>query len=125
VFFVPDAEAVDIGSLGRPVEHDPLFPERVNVEVATVQAPDRIRMRVWERGVGITQACGSGACATLVAAVRRGLTGRKATLVLDGGDLTIEWRGDDHVIMTGPAATSFTGEVDDSLLSATPRAAAA
>jgi diaminopimelate epimerase len=125
VFFVPDAEAVDIATLGRPVEHDPLFPERVNVEVATVQAPDRIRMRVWERGVGITQACGSGACATLVAAVRRGLTGRKATLVLDGGNLTIEWRDDDHVIMTGPAATSFTGEVDDSLLSATPRAAAA
>ena len=125
VFFVPDAEAVDIASLGRPVEHDPLFPERVNVEVATVRAPDRIRMRVWERGVGITRACGSGACATLVAAARRGLTGRKAILELDGGELTIEWRDDDHVIMTGPAATSFVGEVDDSLLQATRRAAAA
>lgn len=126
VFFVDDADAVDIATLGRPVEHDPLFPERVNVEVATVQSPSRIRMRVWERGVGITQACGSGACATLVAAVRRGLTGRKATLALDGGDLTIEWRDDDHVIMTGPAATAFTGEIDDSLLSGTaPRAAAA
>jgi diaminopimelate epimerase len=117
VFFVPDADSVDIAVLGRPLEHDPLFPERVNVEVATVQAPDRIRMRVWERGVGITQACGSGACATLVAAARRGLTGRKATILLDGGNLTIEWRADDHVIMTGPAATSFTGEIEDSQLS--------
>jgi diaminopimelate epimerase len=125
VFFVPDAEAVDIATLGRPVEHDLLFPERVNVEVATVQASDRIRMRAWERGVGVTQACGSGACATLVAAVRRGLTGRKATLVLDGGDLAIEWRDDDHVIMAGPAATSFTGEIDDSLLSGDKLRAAA
>jgi len=78
-----------------------------------VLAPDRIRMRVWERGVGVTRACGSGACATLVAAVRRGLSDRKATLVLDGGDLTIAWREDDRVIMTGPAATSFIGEVDE------------
>jgi diaminopimelate epimerase len=122
VFFVPDAEAVDIAALGRPVEYHPLFPERVNVEVATVQSPDRIRMRVWERGVGITQACGSGACATLVAAVRRGLTGRKAILVLDGGELTIEWRDDDdHVIMTGPAATSFIGEIDDSFIAGPAR----
>jgi diaminopimelate epimerase len=126
VFFVPDADSVDIAVLGRPVEHDPLFPERVNVEVATVEAPDRIRMRVWERGVGITQACGSGACATLVAAARRGLTGRTATIVLDGGNLTIEWRTDDHVIMTGPAATSFIGEIEDSQLSGSaPRAVAA
>ena len=121
VFFVPDADAVDIATLGRPVEYHPLFPERVNVEVATVQSPDRIRMRVWERGVGITQACGSGACATLVAAVRRGLTGRKAILVLDGGELTIEWRDDDHVIMTGPAATSFIGEIDDSFIAGPAR----
>jgi diaminopimelate epimerase len=126
VFFVADADSVDVAALASPIEHDPLFPERVNVEVATVQSPDRIRMRVWERGVGITQACGSGACATLVAAVRRGLTGRKATLALDGGELTIEWRDDDHVIMTGPAATSFIGEIEDSLISGTvPRAAAA
>jgi len=116
VFFVPDAEAADVAGLGSRVERDPLFPERTNVEFATVQASDRIRMRVWERGVGITQACGSGACATLVAAARRGLTGRKATLALDGGDLTIEWRDDDHVIMTGPAALSFTGEIEDHLV---------
>jgi diaminopimelate epimerase len=126
VFFVDDAEAVDLPSVGPAIEHDPLFPERVNVEIATVLAPDRIRMRVWERGVGITRACGSGACATLVAAARRGLTGRHAALLLDGGQLTIAWRDDDHVIMTGPAATSFTGEIDDShFTAAEPRAAAA
>jgi len=113
VFFVEDAEAVDIENIGPLIEHHSLFPKRINVEVATVLAPDRIRMRVWERGVGVTRACGSGACATLVAAVRRGLSDRKATLVLDGGDLTIAWREDDRVIMTGPAATSFIGEVDE------------
>jgi len=122
---VPDAEAVDVAALGSRVEHDPLFPERTNVEFATVQGPDRIRMRVWERGVGITQACGSGACATLVAAARRGLTGRKAALVLDGGDLVIEWRDDDHVIMTGPAALSFTGEIEDHLVTVPAHRAAA
>jgi diaminopimelate epimerase len=73
-------------------------------------------MRVWERGIGITQACGSGACATLVAAALRGLTGRKAALALDGGELTIEWRDDDHVIMTGPAALAFTGSIHEGLL---------
>jgi diaminopimelate epimerase len=125
VFFVPDAEAVDVSGLGSRIEHDPLFPERTNVEFATVQAPDRIRMRVWERGAGITRACGSGACATLVAAARRGLTGRKATLALDGGELTIEWRDDGHVIMTGPAATSFTGEIEDHLVTQPAARAAA
>ena len=116
VFFLPDAESVPLTELGPAIEHAPLFPERVNVEVATVIARDRIRMRVWERGVGITLACGSGACATLVAAVRRGLSDRRAILVLDGGELAIEWRDDDRVIMTGPAATSFVGEIDPSLL---------
>jgi diaminopimelate epimerase len=124
VFFVPDADAVDLPELGPAIEHAPLFPERVNVEVATVEAPDRIRMRVWERGAGITLACGSGACATLVAAVRRGLSARKATLALDGGDLLIEWRDDDRVIMTGPAATSFIGEIDESLMPGTTGRAA-
>ena len=116
VFFVADSESVDLTAIGPVIEHAPLFPERVNVEVATVLAPDRIRMRVWERGVGITQACGSGACATLVAAARRGLSGRKATLVLDGGELIVEWRADDRVIMIGPVATSFTGQVGEDLL---------
>jgi diaminopimelate epimerase len=113
VFFVERAEAIDLAGLGPGVERDALFPQGVNVEVATVEAPDRIRMRVWERGIGITRACGSGACATLVAAVRRGLTGRTATLALDGGDLLIAWRDDDHVIMTGATATSFVGELDE------------
>lgn len=125
VFFVPDAEAVDVAGLGPVIEIDPLFPERTNVEFATIQSPDRIRMRVWERGTGITQACGSGACATLVAAARRGLTGRKAILAMDGGELTIEWRDDDHVIMTGPATLAFTGTVDESLLPAKALRAAA
>lgn len=121
VFFVADAEAVELAELGPAIEHAPLFPLRTNVEVATIEAADRIRMRVWERGVGITLACGSGACATLVAAARRGLSARKATLVLDGGDLTIEWRTDDHVIMAGPATTSFVGEIDDAFLPGAPR----
>jgi diaminopimelate epimerase len=109
VFFVPDAEAVALTLLGPGLEHDPLFPERTNVEVAQILSPERIRMRVWERGVGITLACGTGACATLVAAARRGLTGRKADVVVDGGVLTIEWREDNHVIMTGPIAVAFSG----------------
>src|SRR5579859_235554 len=109
VFFVPDAEAMDVAGLGSRIEHDPLFPERTNAEFATVQGRDRIRMRVWERGAGITEACGSGACATLVAAVRRGLSERRATVTLDGGDLVIEWRGDNHVIMIGASALSYSG----------------
>jgi diaminopimelate epimerase len=126
VFFVPEAESVDLTIRGRPVELDPLFPQRTNVEFATIQSSDRIRMRVWERGVGITQACGSGACATLVAAVRRNLIpGRKATIALDGGDLLIEWRDDDHVIMTGPAALSFIGEIEEHLVTVPARQAAA
>jgi diaminopimelate epimerase len=125
VFFINDAEAIDLAALGPVIERDRLFPERTNVEIATVVAPTRIRMRVWERGAGITPACGSGACATLVAAARRGLTGRKATLLLDGGELLIEWRDDDHVVMTGPAETSFTGEVDERFFQAAERRAQA
>ena len=109
VFFVPDAEAVALAEHGPLVEHHPLFPERTNVEVVEVLSPTRLRMRVWERGTGITSACGTGACAALVAAVRRGLSERKAELVLDGGSLEIEWLADGHVLMTGPAAISFTG----------------
>jgi diaminopimelate epimerase len=118
VFFVPDAEAVALEILGPQLEHHPLFPQRCNIEVATVLADERIRMRVWERGVGITRACGTGACATLVAAARRGLTGRRAEVLLDGGPLEIEWLDNGHVRMTGPAATSFSGKLDDTLLQA-------
>jgi diaminopimelate epimerase len=116
VFFVPEAEAIDLKTLGPPLERHALFPERCNIEAATVLSPTRIRMRVWERGVGITRACGTGACATLVAAARRGLTGRKADVILDGGTLEIEWLPNGHVRMTGPVTTSFTGVLDESLL---------
>jgi len=120
VFFVPDTEAIDLKTLGPQLERHALFPERCNIEAATVLSPRRIRMRVWERGVGITRACGTGACASLVAAVRRGLTAAKAEVVLDGGPLEIEWLPDMHVRMTGPVATSFTGVLDESLLRSAP-----
>jgi diaminopimelate epimerase len=111
VFFVDDAERIDIASLGPALERHPLFPERTNVEVAHVLSRGRLRMRVWERGVGVTRACGTGACATLIAAARRGLADREATVALDGGELDIAWLKDGHVLMTGPVAISFTGEL--------------
>ena len=112
VFFVPDCGAVELDRLGPEIEHDPLFPARVNVNVATVTARDAIRLRVWERGVGETRACGTGACATAIAAMRRGLTDRRVTVNLAGGALSIEWRADNSILMTGPAVISFTGEFD-------------
>jgi diaminopimelate epimerase len=116
VFFVDDVEAVDLAALGPVLEHHALFPERANIEIAQVLSPERVRMRVWERSAGITQACGSGACAVLVAAARRGLTGRRAEIVLDGGTLTIEWLPDDHVLMIGPVALTCSGRLDPSLV---------
>jgi diaminopimelate epimerase len=116
VFFVADAEAVDLPRVGPAIEHSPVFPERANIEFVSVRARDRLRMRVWERSAGITQACGSGACAALVAAARRGLADRRATVLLDGGELEILWRPDGHVEMTGPVATSFAGTLDAALL---------
>jgi diaminopimelate epimerase len=115
-FFVTDVEAIDLAALGPILEHDPLFPERANIGVAAVGEHEDIRLRVWERGAGITRACGSGACAAVVAAHRRGLAGRRATVELDGGTLDIDWREDGHVIMTGPVAQSFEGAFDPSLL---------
>lgn len=109
IFFVDDAEAQPLDRFGPMVENHPLFPERANVSVAEVQSKHAIRLRVWERGAGITKACGSAACAVVAAAHRRRLTARKATVTLDGGDLGVEWREDDnHIIMTGPLA--FDGE---------------
>ncbi|WP_343560623.1 diaminopimelate epimerase [Kiloniella sp. b19] len=116
VFFVEDPDALDLQTLGAQLEHHPLFPERANINVAGITAENTLRLRVFERGAGITSACGTGACATGVAAARRGLTGRKTTIHLDGGPLHIEWREDGHVIMTGPVATAFKGELDPSLL---------
>ncbi len=119
VFFVADAERIDLETLGPVLEHDPLFPERANISAAQVEGPDSIRLRVWERGVGITRACGTAACAAAVAGVRRGLTNRRVRVRLDGGTLDLEWRAEDgHVIMAGPVAESFTGVMDGSLLAA-------
>lgn len=117
VFFLGEEPREEmVRGLGSMIEHHPLFPEGVNVGFAQVLAPDRIRLRVWERGAGLTRACGTGACAALVAAARRGLSSRKATLVLDGGELTIDWReSDDHVIMTGPVEIEFTGRLPETV----------
>jgi len=111
-FFVAEANAIDLAGLGPQLEHHTLFPERANIGIAQILSPERLRLRVWERGVGITRACGTGACAALVAASRRGLTGRRAEVVLEGGTLEIFWRDDGHVVMTGPVATSFRGSFD-------------
>jgi len=115
VFFVDDIQKVDVPNWGKKVEYDPLFPQRTNVEFAEVRARDEIRMRVWERGTGITLACGSGACATAVAASVRGLTDRKVRMEVDGGWLTLDWR-DDGVWMTGPTQLVFKAEFDTSFL---------
>jgi diaminopimelate epimerase len=116
-FFVDDAAAIPLGELGPKLEHDRFFPERANIGVAQLLGEGRLRLRVWERGAGITLACGSGACAAVVAASRRGLVPRRADVVLEGGTLTIEWLRDDHVLMTGGIAVAFKGELDRSLLS--------
>jgi diaminopimelate epimerase len=111
-FFVQDLDAVPVAEIGPKLERHPLFPERANIGFAQVLSPERIRLVMWERGAGMTLACGSGACATIVNAARRGLTGRRAAVDLPGGTLEMEWREDGHVLMTGPVATSFTGEID-------------
>ena len=114
-FFVADAKAVDLAGLGPGLERHPLFPERANIGVASVGG-ETIRFRVWERGVGITRACGSGACAAMVAARRRGLVGDRVTVRLDGGDLDIVWPGHGPVLMCGPTALSFEGSFDTALI---------
>jgi diaminopimelate epimerase len=106
-----DADLNDIAEYGPKLEHDPLFPQRANIGFARVIDHDAIRLRVWERGAGLTLACGSGACAALVNAHRRGLTHRRAQVLVDGGALEITWREDGHVLMAGPIATVFTGLV--------------
>jgi diaminopimelate epimerase len=116
VFFVDDAEAIDLAALGPGLENDPIFPDRANIGVA--QAIDRqtIRLRVFERGAGITSACGSGACAAAVAAIRRDLTDKTVAVHLDGGRLHITWGEDGQVVMTGPASHSFTGRFQPEML---------
>ena len=115
-FFVPDLDALPISDIGPRLEHDPIFPDRANIGFVQVMAPDHLRLVVWERGAGLTLACGSGACAAMVNAHRRGLTGRAARISMPGGDLFMEWRQDGHVLMTGPGATAFTGQVDPQAL---------
>ena len=122
IFFVPDCDAVDLARLGAQIERDPLFPERVNVNAATVNARDAIRLRVWERGAGLTRACGTGACATAVAAMRRGLVDRSVTVTLPGGPLRIDWREDGEIVMTGAAAESFRGTFDPAHYGVSPGA---
>ena len=113
VIFVPDAEKIPVTTLGPRIESHPLFPKKVNTEFVSVIGENRLRQRTWERGAGLTRACGTGACAAAVAAARLGTTGRKVEVVLDGGSLFITWHeSDGHVIMTGPAATVFCGQVD-------------
>lgn len=115
VFFVPDALTIALESLGPKLEHHPLFPERANISFAQIVARDDILLRVWERGTGATRACGSAACATLVAAARTGLTERRAQVRLPGGDLNIDWRADDHVMMTGPVEFEFETRLTSAL----------
>ena len=114
-FFVPDAEVIPLDSFGPRYEHHPLFPQRTNVQVAQIVGPDHIRMRVWERGAGITLASGSSSCAVAVAAARRGLTGRRVRIDLDGGTLHVDW-ADDGVWMTGPTAHVFSGVLTPAFL---------
>ena len=119
VFFVPDLSRIDAAELGPRIEVDSMFPEKANVTFAQVLARDEVRARVWERGVGLTLACGSAACATLVAGARLGLMERKGTVRLPGGDLIIEWRAsDDHVVMTGPVEYEGAFILDEALFEA-------
>lgn len=109
VFFIDDVENFDLETFGPRIENHPLFPQRVNAEFVQVVRPDLLRMRVWERGAGITAACGTGACAALVAAVRKGLSATRAEIKMDGGSLFIEWEGNINVLMTGETHCSFSG----------------
>ncbi|MBV8520775.1 MAG: diaminopimelate epimerase [Acetobacteraceae bacterium] len=110
-FFVSELASLPIAQLGPALEHHPLFPDRANIGFAQILTPGQIRLRVWERGAGLTRACGSGACAALVNAHRRGLAGPSATVILDGGELEIAWQ-ERRVFMTGPVATAYTGTID-------------
>jgi diaminopimelate epimerase len=119
IFFVDDVDAIDLGRIGPILEHHPLFPERANISLAHVTARDAITLRTWERGAGLTRACGTAACAGAVAAMRKGLADRAVTMTLPGGPLRVEWRDDDHVLMTGPVETEFTGLVEPDTLAVT------
>jgi len=117
LFFVDDTETIDLARIGPMLEHHPLFPERANISLVQVLSPEHLKVRTWERGAGLTRACGTAACASAVAAIRRELTERKVTVTLPGGDLVIEWReADGHVLMTGPYALDFEGTLPGNLV---------
>ena len=120
IWFVKDAAAYDLERFGPLLENHPIFPDRANITLAHIVSREHIVIRTWERGAGLTKACGSAACATAVAAARLKRTERKVTITLPGGDLTIEWRADDHVLMTGPVAFEFNGTFDPKLFAPTP-----
>jgi len=121
IFFVQNIEAHDLARFGPALEHDPLFPERANISLAQVTGPSSLRLRTWERGAGLTRACGTAACAAAVAAARSGLTGRHVTVTLPGGDLVIDWRdADDHILMTGPFALDYQVTIPPELLQPEP-----
>jgi diaminopimelate epimerase len=126
IFWVDDVNAIDLARIGPILEHDPMFPERANISLAHVTARDAITLRTWERGVGLTRACGTAACAAAVAAMRKDLVDRTVTVTLPGGPLRIQWGDDNHVIMTGPIEAEFDGTVDPATLdwSATEKGAA-
>jgi diaminopimelate epimerase len=116
IFWVEDVNAYDLRAIGPRLEHDPLFPERANITLAATPSRDHVVIRTWERGAGLTKACGSAACAVAVGAARLGRTGRKVTVTLPGGDLAVEWReADDHVLMTGPVEYEHKGRFDAAL----------
>ncbi len=116
IFWVDDVDAYDLETIGPMLEHHPMFPERANISLAHITSPEDITLKVWERGVGLTKACGSAACAVVVAASRKNITGRKATVHLPGGNLIIEWReDDDHILMSGPYEYEFDGTLPDAL----------
>jgi diaminopimelate epimerase len=117
IFWVDDVTAYDLGRFGPLLENHPIFPERANISLAQVTAPDAMTLKVWERGAGLTLACGTAACAAAVAAARTKRTGRSVTVTLPGGPLHILWRDDDHILMTGPVATEFEGHFDPALFS--------
>jgi len=119
IFWVSDVESYDLGRFGPLLENHPIFPERANIELAQVISPDRIKVRVWERGAGLTLACGTGACAVAVAAARKGLSNRNVTVELPGGPLRIDWRvSDNHILMTGPWALDGEGVLPEEWLKA-------
>jgi diaminopimelate epimerase len=118
VFWVEDVNAYDLAKIGPLLENHPIFPERANISLAQVISREHLIVRTWERGAGLTRACGSAACAAVVCAARIGRTDRKVTVTLPGGDLAIEWREDDHVLMTGPIAYEFEGRFDPALFEA-------